>query len=192
MMYKYSTCLLLLALSCFSVIIGCDPKEQVVLFKIKAIDHNQQPVEGVEFYYNGFMYEKIDATGEWSDTIKVPVGTTMSFKLVAPETHILDRDIEKTVPIDEYREEPIEIIVTGLFYPAQQDYLFVIEGEIGDSISIDQKKITSLEKSKQAIFLYSGIPNSDFIAQVGNLVNKGQFAAQEEVYLLPIARISQC
>ena len=184
---NFSILIKYLLITCIvSLLIACDqsPQRQSIIFKITAIDINKQPVSKVKFYISGvdLMFGQTNKKGYYEDEYVATVGDVLEFRLEPPKGYTLINNIN-TLTVTE-QEAPLEVFFTGEFNPPKHDYVFVVEGEEGDLVLVDNQNKLTLDKSKLAQFIHMGTPGSEFLIQVGEKSYQGKYSTNDEIYVI--------
>lgn len=177
---------------------GCGESETKLNISVLAIDSNNQILDSVSIYSNQAMWGLTDQSGSFQETIKVQPNQRLSLSFGSPDGYVLAQHApglnedgyqfissEVTdIVIPEDSESLIEAKFVAVFEAAERDYLFMVEGDEGDSVNINGVNVTTLDASKSAHFLHTGRPDRDLTVQVGAKAYLNTFAKENEVYLI--------
>ena len=169
--------------------VGCqsEPSRQEIMFKVQALDTNENPVEKVQFFINDdpYMFGKTDKFGVFSDSFDALVGDTLKLKLVPPEGYEIMGESQFFVEVEEGNGEPVLVEFKGTFTPPKHEFLFAVEGKPGEQVFIQNKVVYELSKEGRGLFFYSGSPGQRFVVQVGETTAyQWAFAQTDEVYVV--------
>ena len=179
--------------------LGCEsqPTQCRINLDFKALDTNNQPLDEVLLIVNGAELN-FTQDGQLNDGFPITAGVEVNIKLQPPEGYrITDPHVaggaldaegyeivnstEFTLLVPQDSPELIEKRIVAHFAPPNRDYLFVVEGKPNSKVLVSNQELATIDRSKRAMFFYSGAPGNDVLIQIVFLEHTREKSANWEV-----------
>ncbi|MEZ4468268.1 MAG: hypothetical protein R3F43_28490 [bacterium] len=182
------------------LLVGCDkapepvaePEQQEVILHVRTVDKTGAPVEMVRFYINGKKFGITDQDGAFKGRYPAKDGELLTFNVEAPPGYSVPANIDQS----RWRHQvkypggrALQLNFTATLQRPERDYLFMVNAKTAATpVTVNAKVVGKTGASGEALVLVRGEPGAKFAARAGTVIYNGEFAEDEEVYLLTAAR----
>ena len=191
----------LVALAAAVALVACDkapepeqeaPQAQEVILQVRTVDKTGAPVEMVRFYINGKKFGITDQDGAFKGRYPAKDGELLTFNVEAPAGYSVPANIDQS----RWRHQvkypggrPLQLNFTATLQRPERDYLFMINAKApAVPVTVNAKVVGKTGTGGEALLIVRGEPGAQFAARAGSVILNGEFAEDEEVYLLTAAR----
>ena len=166
---------------------------QEVILQVRTLDKTGAPVEMVRFYINGKKFGITDQDGAFKGRYPAKDGELLTFNVEAPAGYSVPANIDQS----RWRHQvkypaggrPLQLNFTATLQRPERDYLFMVNAKSpATPVTVNGKAVGKTGSGGEVLLLVRGEPGAKFAARAGSVILNGEFAEDEEVYLLTSVR----